>query len=105
MIRGKKSFFSELLISFLLLLCIPIITILLILWQSNRIVRDQVMDIEDMKFQLYEEQLEEVMEGMKDVCHSLFSNNYCKIYASEVSMRTVLLCCERWNFTMNLRST
>lgn len=86
--KGKKSFFSELLTSFLLLLCIPIITIMLILWQSNRIVREQVLDIEDMKLQLYEEQLEEVMEGMKDVCHSLFSNNYCKIYASEINNDT-----------------
>ena len=45
--KGKRSFFSELLISFLLFLCIPIITIMLILWQSNRIVKEQVLDIED----------------------------------------------------------
>lgn len=86
--KGKRSFFSELLISFLLFLCIPIITIMLILWQSNRIVREQVLDIEDKNLHLYVEQLEEVMEGMKDVCHSLFSNNYCRIYASEINNNT-----------------
>ena len=50
--REKKSFFSELLTSFLLLLCIPIITIVLILWQGNRIVKEQILDIEDIKLQL-----------------------------------------------------
>lgn len=82
MFKGKKSFFTELLISFLLLLCIPIITILLIFWQSNRIVKAQVQDIESKSLHLYVEQLEEVMGGMKDICHTLYSSEYCRLYAS-----------------------
>ena len=61
---------------------------MLILWQSNRIVKEQVLNIEDKNLHLYVEQMEEVMEGMKDVCHSLFSNNYCRIYASEIKNNT-----------------
>ena len=82
MFKGKRSFFTELLISFLLLLCIPIITILLILWQSNRIVKEQVLDIESKSLHLYVEQLEEVMGDMKDICHTLYSSEYCRLYAS-----------------------
>ena len=84
MFKGKKSFFTELFISFLLLLCIPTITIILILWQSNRIVKEQVQDIESKSLHLYVEQLEEVMGGMKDICHVLYSSEYCKLYASEI---------------------
>lgn len=83
-LQGKRSFFTELLISFLLLLCIPIITIVLILWQSNRIVKEQVLAIESKSLHLYVEQLEEVMEGMKDVCHTLYASEYCQLYASQV---------------------
>ena len=82
MFKGKRSFFTELLISFLLLLCIPIITILLILWQSNTIVKKQVLDIESKSLYLYVEQLEEVMSGMKDICHTLYASEYCRLYAS-----------------------
>ena len=88
MLKGKRSFFTELFISFLLLLCIPIITIILILWQSNRVVKEQVLDIEGKKLHLYVEQLEEVMKGMKDVCHALYSSNYTKLYASEIGNNT-----------------
>ena len=84
MLKGKRSFFTELFISFLLLLCIPIITIILILWQSNRVVKEQVLDIEGKKLHLYVEQLEEVMENMKDICYTLYSSEYCKLYASEI---------------------
>ena len=83
-LQGKRSFFTELLTSFLLLLCIPIITILLILWQSNRIVKEQVLDIESKNLHLYVEQLEEVMDGMKDVCHAVFASEECQLYASQV---------------------
>lgn len=97
MLKGKRSFFTELFISFLLLLCIPIITIILILWQSNRTVKEQVQDIEGMKLHLYVEQLEEVMEGMKDVCHTLYSSNYCRLYASEIGNNTA------WGYDVRAR--
>ena len=97
MLKGKRSFFTELFISFLLLLCIPIITIVLILWQSNRTVKEQVQDIEGKKLHLYVEQLEEVMEGMKDVCHTLYSSNYCKLYASEIGNNTA------WGYDVRAR--
>ena len=89
MLKGKRSFFTELFISFLLLLCIPIITIVLIMWQSNRIVKEQVQDIENKRLHLYVEQLEEVMENMKDICHTIYSSEYCKLYASEIGKNSL----------------
>lgn len=82
MFKGKRSFFIELLISFLLLLCIPIITILLILWQSNKVVKEQIMDIENKNLSLYVEQLEEVMEEMKEICETVFATEECRLYAT-----------------------
>lgn len=97
MLKGKRSFFTELLISFLLLLCIPIITILLILWQSNRIVKEQVLDIESKSLHLYVEQLEEVMGEMKEICHTLYSSEYCKMYASVNGVR------DAWAYDLRTR--
>ena len=96
-LKGKRSFFTELLISFLLLLCIPIITIVLIFWQSNRIVKEQVQDIESKSLHLYVEQLEEVMEGMKDVCHALFVSEYCQLYASQVGSNS------KWAYDLRVK--
>ncbi|MBR3761729.1 MAG: helix-turn-helix domain-containing protein [Lachnospiraceae bacterium] len=90
MFKGKRSFFIELLISFLLLLCIPIITILLILWQSNKVVKEQIMDIENKNLSLYVEQLEEVMEEMKEICSTVFATEECRLYAANSANNTKL---------------
>lgn len=83
MLKGKGKFFLELLRSFVLLLCIPMITILVICWQANHTVKQQIIASETKSFQLCMEQLEEVFAGMWDDCASLFSDTMIKLYANQ----------------------
>lgn len=89
MFKGKKSFFTELLISFLLILCIPTITIIIFLWQSNKIVEKQILDIENQRMNLYVREMEEIIENMQEVCYSVYSTEHIKTYVSQEDKNTL----------------
>ncbi len=61
MVRGKKSFFYEIFLNFILLLCVPLVTILFIFTQADKTVKTQVLESATKTFTLYYEQMNEVM--------------------------------------------
>lgn len=97
MAKGKKSFFVELLFDFALILSIPLSTVLLILWLSNNIVKEQVLDIESKSLHLDVERMEKVMGEIKEICHTLYSSDDCKMYATVSDIRNT------WAFDLRTR--
>lgn len=79
--RWKRSFFVEVLMSFLFLLCIPLITISMILLQANMTVKKQTVNLESQNMQLYVELMDEVTKDLQDTCINIFSIAECRLYS------------------------
>lgn len=79
--RKEKSFLRELLMNFILLLCIPLITILAIIWQANRIVENQIIDSETKSLSIYMERLEGVMMDMHNICADIYGEEEARMYS------------------------
>ena len=83
MILGKKSFFYEIFMNFILLLCVPLVTILVIFVQADKTVKTQVLESASKTFTLYYEQMNEVMVDMRNTCTTIYANEKCQLYSKE----------------------
>lgn len=83
MLNGKKSFFNNIFCNFILLLCVPLVSILLIFNRADKIVKEQVMVSASKNLDLYYAQIEDVMEEMRTTCLTILSNSDCELYSLE----------------------
>lgn len=85
----KRSFFITVLMSFLLLLCIPLFTILVISWHANTVVKEQTINLESKNMQLYVELMDEVVKDLQDTCINIFATKECQLYSHQSAENSV----------------
>ena len=76
----KKSYFQVFFLNFILMLIIPLLTIIIIFWNADRIVRKQILDYASGSLERYSELFDVTIKNMSNACLSIFGRDECKNY-------------------------
>lgn len=76
----KKSYFQVFFLNFILMLIIPLLTIILIFWNADRIVRNQILDYASGSLERYSELFDVVIKEMSSDCLSIYGSKECRNY-------------------------
>ncbi len=64
----KKSFLEELIQKLVLTLCVPFVATILIFWQANQILKEEIMLSSEKSLEIFSSQMDEITRTSKDVC-------------------------------------
>ena len=76
----KKSYFKVFFLNFILMLIIPLLTIILIFWKSDQIVKNQILNYASGTLERYSELFDGAIKDMSSACLSIFAREECKKY-------------------------
>ena len=96
--KKTKSFLMELLQKMILTLCVPLITTLLVCWQANHILREEVMLSAEKSLNIFSVQMDDIMRQAEGICTFLITdsnnaallNSYTRVTSKEHSLRLQL---------------
>ena len=77
----KKSFFSEIIRYFVLLLLVPMFTILLIFNRADEMLKAQIQESATKDMRLYYEQMEKLVRDMQETALTVWGDSDCRIYS------------------------
>jgi len=77
----KKSFFSEMIRYFVLLLLVPMLTIMLIFNRADDMLKAQIQESATKDMRLYYEQVEKLVRDMQETALNVWGNSDCRIYS------------------------
>ena len=86
MLKNKKSYFHKIIRNFIIILCVPISTILLIYAHADHVVKEQVLEVSSQRFDIYYEQVEGLVKSTKETCLSVYNNEDCQMYSLQTAV-------------------
>ena len=78
--KKTKSYFKDILVKLILMLCIPLLSIGLIYWRADRTVKEQLQVSATKTLKLYSEQMDKVFDEVRNACVTAFGSSMCRSY-------------------------
>lgn len=77
----SKSYFNKYFVSFMMILFVPMLTIVLVFWQTNSIVREQIINSSQNTLKQFFGRMDAVGEASIELCTAISSSNECRTYS------------------------
>ena len=77
----SKSYFNKYFVSFMMILFVPMLTIVLVFWQTNSIVREQIVNSSQNTLKQFFGRMDAVGESSIEMCTAISNSNECRTYS------------------------
>lgn len=80
--KGKGSYFYRFFFNFIGMMLVPLITILVIFWQADRVVKSQIFESANKSLERYSELFDVTVRDASKICLAIFGWEECVFYSN-----------------------